>query len=255
MASAFEKEIMTTKTISKLPPPPPDWGEDALTRSFDDARSNQWATFVRKKPIVAKLIEFDTLFASVSKDWLNPQQISTALLFIRTHAAFRTSAGLAMSGMAPETYVLSRSMLECAAYALHIHRNPALETVWLNRHQDAASQTKQKREFQQFKILSSCQAANRHAAQRFQDLYQLSIDLGAHPNEQSVTGNMKMIKEKGRRTMQAVIQHGDGVQLELALKTVAQCAMVSFELLQVPLNARFELLGVNATLLRLRTGL
>jgi hypothetical protein len=64
-----------------------------------------------------------------------------------------------------------------------------------------------------------------------------------------------IIDEPGRRVMQAIMLHHDGIQLDLALKTVAQCGMVSLELLQVPFNPRFELLGVNAAMLELRRGL
>jgi hypothetical protein len=66
---------------------------------------------------------------------------------------------------------------------------------------------------------------------------------------------MKMVNEPGKRTMLSVFQHGDGIELDLALKRVAQCGMVSLELLQVVFNARFELLGINATMLNLRNGL
>ena len=55
--------------------------------------------------------------------------------------------------------------------------------------------------------------------------------------------------------MMAIMLHGDGVQLDLALKTAAQSGMVSLELLQVPFNARFELLGINEAMLELRRGL
>lgn len=35
------------------------------------------------------------------------------------------------AGQAAEAYVMHRSMLEYAAYALHINRNPELAQVWL----------------------------------------------------------------------------------------------------------------------------
>jgi hypothetical protein len=41
----------------------------------------------------------------------------------------------------------------------------------------------------------------------------------------------------------------------MALRTVAQCGVVSLELLQVLYNAKFELLGINADMLALRKGL
>jgi len=86
-------------------------------------------------------------------------------------------------------------------------------------------------------------------------MYQRTIDWGGHPNERSVTGNMKMIEEPDRRVMLAIMLHGDGVELDMALKTAAQCGMVSLELLQVLYTAKFELLGINAAMLDLRRGL
>jgi hypothetical protein len=144
---------------------------------------------------------------------------------------------------------------ENAAYAAHIYRYPALGEVWLNRHQDSAFLQAQRKAFSHPKVTESITAANRHAGKRFEDVYQRMIDFGGHPNERSVTGNMKMIKEAGKRTMLAILRHSDGIQLDHVLKTVAQCGLVSLEMLQIVFNARFELLGVNAAILKLRKGL
>ena len=113
----------------------------------------------------------------------------------------------------------------------------------------------EKEAFKQANVSASVKAANLHAGERFNRLYQRTIDFGAHPNEQSVTGNTKIIKEKGKRTMLAIMQHGDGVELETALLTTAQSGMVSLEMSQVVFKARFELLGVNAAMLELRDAL
>ena len=43
--------------------------------------------------------------------------------------------------------------------------------------------------------------------------------------------------------------------LDMALKSVAQCAMVSLEMLQVLYNAKFEILRINEAMLELRKGL
>jgi hypothetical protein len=102
------------------------------------------------------------------------------------------------------------------------------------------------------KVVASVTAANQHAGKRFEDMYQLTIDLGAHPNERSVTGNMKMVEEADRRTMLAIMLHGEGVQLDMALKIVARCGMISLELMEVIYAAKFELLGIKAAMLELR---
>ena len=112
-----------------------------------------------------------------------------------------------------------------------------------------------KQAFQHIAVAASVAAANQHAGKRFDDLYQRTIDWGGHLNERSVTGNMKMVEEPGRRVMLAHMLHGDGVELDVALKTAAQCGMVSLELLQVLYNAKFELLGINAAMLDLRKDL
>ena len=63
---------------------------------------------------------------------------------------------------------------------------------------------------------------------------------------------MKMVEEPDRRVMLAVMLHGDDAALAAALKSVAQCAMVSLEMLQAVYNAKFELLGINAAMLNFR---
>jgi hypothetical protein len=234
---------------------PPGWGNDELTKFIDYARDNQWATFWNKRAVVGKLIAIDAQLVKISKDWLNPTSEIAALLLLRCHSAFRTASGLAMAGQAVEVQVICRAMLEFAAYAVHIHRNPDLGTVWLNRHVDVASLKTQKRAFEHVKVVESVRAANRHAGDRFEVLYQRTIDMGGHPNELSVTANTKMLEEPDKRTMVAILQHGDGVELDVALKTVAQCILVSLEMLQIVFNARFELLGVNAAMFDLKKGL
>jgi hypothetical protein len=39
--------------------------------------------------------------------------------------------------------------------------------------------------------LATVTAVNQHAAKRFEELYQRTIDFGGHPNERSVTGNRR----------------------------------------------------------------
>ena len=118
---------------------PTGWGTDELSKFWDAARSNQFATFVNKRPAYQRLAAIDHAFLEVSKRWTNPASELAAMLFLRCHSAFRTAAGHAASGQAVESYVMNRAALEFAAYALHIFRNPDLGMVWLNRQQDEAS--------------------------------------------------------------------------------------------------------------------
>jgi hypothetical protein len=242
--------------LTRSPPnaPPPGWGEDGLTTFWDAARCNQFGTFVNK-PIYRKMAAIDNLFATISKGWLNPDDEIAAMLLLRCHAAFRAAAGLAAAGQVAESFPMNRTVLEYAAYALHLHRNADVRKIWLDRHKDTAGMEASRDALSHKKIKKTLEAANRHAAERFENLYEWTIDFGAHPNERSVTGNMKMIEDKGGREMLAIMQHGDGPQLEAALVTTARCGMCALEILQVVFNARFELLGINAAMLEVRKGL
>jgi hypothetical protein len=235
--------------------PPPGWGQDELTKFLQETHQQQYGTFCNKREATGLLIAIDELFFRISKALLNPQSEIAALLLLRCHAAMRAAAGEAMAGQVVESYRQCRGMMENAAYAVHIHRNPKLGRVWLDRHVDGAGMKASKTAFQYIQVLESVKAANLHAGERFEQLYQRSIDFGGHPNERSVTGSMKMTKQADRREMLAVFLHGHDAAFNLALKSVAQCAMVSLEMLQVVFNARFELLGVNSAMLELRKGL
>lgn len=233
--------------------PPSGWENDELTKSFDRARHNQYGTYANK-PMTRKLSAIDAQFAAASKVWLNPQSEIQAMFLLRCHFAFRTAAGLGMAGQACEATVMCRAMLEFAAYALHMHRQSTLEMIWLERHTDETALKKQKKAFQHVAVLESVKAANRHAGKRFEELYQRTIDFGGHPNERAIISNMQIIEEPGKRNMMAIMMHGDGIALDHTLKTVAQCGVNSLEMLQVPFNARFELLGINHAILKLRNG-
>jgi hypothetical protein len=234
---------------------PPGWGQDELSKFLQETHQQQYATFYNKREATGRLIAIDELFVRISKGWLNPKSEINAMLFLRCHAALRAASGEAMAGQVVESYRQCRGMMENAAYAVHIHRNPNLAKIWLDRHVDGAGMKASKTAFQHNQVLQSVKAANVHAGDRFEMLYQRSIDFGGHPNERSVTGSMKMVEQIDRREMLAVMLHGDDLAFNAGLKSVAQCAMVSLEMLQVVFNARFELLGVNAAMIELRRGL
>jgi hypothetical protein len=234
---------------------PPGWGHDELTRFWDHARANQLGTFANKRGAYERLAEIDRAFVTICNGWTNPDSELTTMLFLRCHSAFRVAAGLAAAGQAVECYSLNRTALEFAGCGLHIFRNPKDGMVWLNRHKDAASTETAKQAFSHRKVLASVRAANRHAGDRFETLYQQTIDFGAHPNQLSVTGHMAIVDEADRREMRAIYLHGDGLALDMALKTTARCGVCSLELMQCVYNARFELLGVNAAMPHLKRGL
>jgi hypothetical protein len=234
---------------------PPGWGQDELTKAWDLARANQLATFANKRGALKRLASIDRTFTTIVQGWRNPQSELVTMLFFRSHSAFRAASGLAAAGQAVESYGLNRAVLEFAGCALHIFRNPSAGVIWLNRHKDELSTQAARDAFSHRKVSASVGAANRHAGQRFESLYQQTIDFGAHPNQIAVTGNMEIVEEDGLRQMRSIYLHGDGLALDLALKTTARCGVCALELMQCVYSARFELLGINAVFPHLKRGL
>ncbi|MDP1590748.1 MAG: hypothetical protein Q8M07_23540, partial [Prosthecobacter sp.] len=205
--------------------PPPGWGVDELTKYIDIARHNQWATFANKPIVRQKLIAIDAQLVAVSKDWLNPQSEIAASLLLRCHSAFRAAAGHALAGEVADCFPSCRAMLEYAAYAVHVYRAPNLGMVWLKRHDDEAATEAQKNAFSHRKVFAAVKKANRHAGERFEDLYQKTIDFGGHPNQRAILGNLEVVEVKGRRVMRSILQHADGLQLDFGLTAVARCGL------------------------------
>lgn len=96
---------------------PPDWGCDSLTRYFDAVRANQFASYHNKRIVAQDLIRVDGLLADALCDWQDPAAMMPAMLFYRSHAAFRAGAGAALAGQTAEAPCLLRLCLECAGYA------------------------------------------------------------------------------------------------------------------------------------------
>ena len=62
------------------------------------------------------------------------------------------------------------------------------------------------------------------------DLYETSIDFGAHPNERAI-GASALVEEAGGNVKMMQIQlHGKGVQLDFALKHTARVGLMICEI-------------------------
>lgn len=235
-------------------PLPDEWGRDELTHLMERAYRNRVATFANK-PEFQRLIGINECFRLASSDWTNPTNQVAALLLIRSHAAFFSAAESAAASMLPEVFLKARSCLEHAAYALLIKSTPSLEEVWLRRHDSDAAKAKVRNSFTQSALKGAIRAKDGHAATVFERLYEEAIDFGGHPNERGITGSLKISQTEDGREVQQVWLHGDGPQLDMALRSTARAGICALTILQNVFPERFELLGVNVGILELRRGL
>ena len=232
--------------------PPPRWGEDELTKFLDCVRENQFATFVNKMPETKKIVKIDEIFLRVIPLGLNPCNLTVGLLMQRAHSAYRAAASRAFAGQSAELYPLLRLMLEQGGYAILINRKPELEEVWLNRHESVADRKKVPKEFNSGNIRDAIASSDPRLNGIFYTLYERTIDFGAHPNEMSVTGGLKIEEKENRKDFTLIYLHGDGTVFDHSLQTLAQIGVCVLLIFQEIFRDKFELLGVSSELLKLR---
>lgn len=120
---------------------------DNLISFLDLVVSNQKAS-VAKFPVQYALIRRINICLSIAgKNLVNPKPVMCAVLFLRCQYAYKTAAGMTLSGQSVEAFVMMRSCLEYAGYALAIFNNPALEIMFVNRHVSTADMQAQKQAF------------------------------------------------------------------------------------------------------------
>ncbi|WP_270934335.1 hypothetical protein [Falsiroseomonas oryzae] len=236
-------------------PAPPNWGRDALTQWLDQVRGNQWATFARLPDTWARFSAIDGLFERMITDWRDPPDILAAHLFLRCYSAYRTAVAHASAGMAVETHLMCRALLECAGYAIHIMGDPERGVTLLNRSEPDGEQ-RARDEFAAGRVRRSVATANAGMGERYKTLYGEAINFGAHPNEGAITGSMDITDgENGDRLMKQIMLHEPGPMFDFGLRRVMQSAVVALEIFSHVFPDRFALLGVDADLIHQQSGL
>jgi hypothetical protein len=160
---------------------------------------------------------------------------------------------MTLAGQVAESFVMTRSCLEYAGYALTIFADPRLEDtpsreeVFVNRNVDDESLKAQKAEFQVGKIRAIIAKYDQKLADNFKLLYDRSIEFGGHPNPYGLLSAMKLETKDAQLTSITTLALTDDPTITMhAMKNVAQAGLASLCIFQIICKAKFELLGVRA---------
>ena len=234
---------------------PPGWGEDSLSAFIDNAQQNIYATFYNLKPHYDLLKNIHLVFDSIILNLNRSPEWFASFLLVRSHSSYLEGVRLALSGAVPESYMVLRGCLENAFYGLYLHNNQELQEIWLRRHDNKKARDKMKGEFTTRKILDFIKTCDMGLYKVSRELYERTIDLGAHPNERAFLSVMTQEKDKSKITFNSAYLIGNEPALQLSLKSSAQIGLCSLSIFQKIFKERFELLGVSAKINQLRQGL
>ena len=222
---------------------------DNLIPFFELVGANQKANIARFPSQYVLIRRVNICLSTAGQKLINPEPLMCAVLFLRCQYAYKAAAGMALSGQAVEAFVMLRSCLEYAGYALAIFNDPSLEIVFSNRHVTSADMQAQKQAFRISEIKKVIEAFDPKLADLFQIFYNRSIDFGGHPNPHATFSAMEMPSD-GSVTALAMVTDPQIVQH--AMKSVAQVGLTALFIFQHIFKAKFELLGIRAEMDKLR---
>jgi hypothetical protein len=232
---------MTTSTKDK-----------SLDRFLDVIYNNQRANRARFSDQYQIIQRVDHCFVTAGKHLSYQKPVLVGPLFLRSQYAYKTAAGMSLAGQVAESFVMARSCLEYAGYALAIFADPGLEgapsreELFVNRNIDGESLKAQKAEFQMSKIRGMITNFDEKLAANFKLLYDRSIDYGGHPNPYGLLTGVKMeTKDEELTAITTLALTDDPLITIFAMKNVAQVGLTSLCIFQHICKAKFELLGIR----------
>lgn len=240
--------------------PPPHWGDDDLSSFMQLATSAAWASFVqpdtRKWFEKLKCVDLTFLKAIDALKGHTPNYFE-GLMLVSAHAAFRGAAEFALQGRTCESMVLMRSCLEYAMYGVHFHRHPKLIAVWAHRSDGENEKKAVRKHFKANEMIDGITAMNNAIGPRAKELYDRTIDMGAHPNEVGFFSRLSItdVPDAGGKLFQVkYLQGGEPAQM-YALKSTAQIGVCALECFWLIYRERYDILGIKAAIDTLKAGL
>lgn len=232
---------------------PSGWGKDKLSEFARNAFNNEMATFADPATAGwhATMNQLAVSLASCTESVLvgvsNHLDAIGRLLFVQAHSQYMAAARSASSGHCLATYPVARSAIESAFYAWHLVSDHSAARRWLDKPTDHRELRQWGQEFSVSNIARKMTAISldaQVAAEWGKGLYQSAIDEGAHPNEQALFSNMKLIGSDSTPQFQITFLHGYGLQFVNAAKFAVEVGMFILRMVEFALPAVATEVGV-----------
>lgn len=239
--------------------PPPGWGSDALSGFVQTAQENTWATYHNLKLEVGRLQEADTIFRIAIEHLTNSPDWFSGFFLLRAHAAFLGGVRFSMSCQLPEAYMALRGCLENVLYGFYLYKNPGSRVTWLERHKDdatdKASRKKVKAEFRLDQMINLVKNVDQALGAFTEELYERTIDYGAHPNERAISANLTRTEKDGFILFNLDYLDDDSIAMRFCLKTNAEIGVCALQIAGLIFQERFNIVGLMDRIKRLKTSL
>jgi hypothetical protein len=238
-----------------MPEPPPKWGTDEITKFFDTARGNAYATFANLNAEYGRIAQIDGALRKLGGNLNHSEDWFAGFFVLTAHSSWLAAVNLSMSAQVTETYVMLRASLENGLYGFRIAKNPNLRETWLRRNDSPKHKSQMLEEFKFRNLIDTLSREDANEARAAETLYDQCIDQGAHPNELALMQNLTMQEGAQSINFEFKYMNPDPLVLGLALKSTARVGMCVLGIFSRVYKTRFDLLGLSVLLPRLRQGL
>lgn len=183
------------------------------------------------KEVVEFLEAVDALYIDFIQDAAGIKPATASILLLNAHASHRAAMRLAFSGQLLPVFMTLRGSIESALYANAMVRKPELQDVWRERDSDKRARQRCRDEFtagRMFRYLS--EAHDQAFSDRVQDMYESTIDFGAHPNNRSLISSTRIEDlGTGEHELSFTYIHGiDSFELRQSLIACAEIGLTVF---------------------------
>lgn len=232
---------------------PNGWTTNELAAYFDKMRQNQLATFDIERPLFGLLTEIEAMYRRAIESIDHAEKGLFAVFLIRAHGSYLAACSLASACHVPETYALLRLTLESAMYGLFVSKDSERFKLWLKRHDDEQARKKVRKLFTNTALLDTVESELPATdGKRFRDLYEETVDRGAHPNEQYLTPYMEQERRANGVYIKVTHMFEGGPRLQGIMVNTARTGLFGLLVFEHLYRKRFALVSLDQDIYRLR---
>ncbi len=247
--------LLSTARPDAIKGRPSGWGRDSLSEFAERHLVNTFGFFSLMPDWIHRLANINDVFRTVGHNLTDPEDVWSAFFLARCQSAFLAASLHAIAGQVGDTAPLTRSCIEWAIYAVHFQKHPDQLEVWLERGDGAEARRKAAAAARPSKMLEDVDALDPLLGKALREIYETSIEFGAHPNIQALFGNMHREERNGDQVFTNKMLTADEFDVRVAIKQVARAGLAALLAFEHLLPARFRDLGAGPRIRELTTGL
>ena len=233
------------------------WRDDYLSQYLLQTEGNTYASSINLAPMFQRLQGIHALWMEAGELFTNTpdSDLLKMWFYFMSNSAWLGAVRLLMGGQPIDAQPLLRSALEYAAYALHIARNADLGSVWLERQNSEAARSAVRAAFNGRELRETIAKESAALSSAYEELYEGSIDFGAHPNEQALSARLRIGKGPAFTTSSVDLLTDNPILYRVAAKRAAQVGIACLSIFGRIFRAKFEIMSVDTKLDALKNGL